>query len=441
MNLDDIKKALLDGGVVGAGGAGFPTYAKLSDQAETIILNAAECEPLIKVDRQLLVEYTNEICAGMQMLTEAMGAKEGVIAVKKSYTASIEAINSCIGQYDKVRVHILPDIYPAGDEVITIYEVTGKVVAQGQIPITQGCVVVNVETVLNIYKKVTSGENVTTKFLTVAGLVKNPVTLHVPIGISVKDAVTLAGGTTTDDFVMIMGGPMTGRICGMNDIVTKTTKAILVLPPSCPPVAKRQRTNRLDIRNAMSVCSQCSMCTMLCPRNLIGQAIKPHEFMRAIANGTTYDVDPFLNSFFCVSCGLCEMYSCHQDLSPRRLLDAYKGGLRAKGVKPPVREMKPVNSLRQERRVPEHRLVNRLGLHHFDVPAPMQSYNGDFKEVKLMMRQNLGAPCSAIVKVGDVVTVGQPIACPPEGALGTSIHASINGTVTAVTENFVTIKA
>ena len=171
MNLGDIKKALLDGGVVGAGGAGFPTYAKLSDQAETIILNAAECEPLIKVDRQLLVEYTNEICAGMQMLTEAMGAKEGVIAVKKSYTASIEAINSCISQYDKVRVHILPDIYPAGDEVITIYEVTGKVVAQGQIPITQGCVVVNVETVLNIYKKVTSGEYVTSKFLTVAGLV------------------------------------------------------------------------------------------------------------------------------------------------------------------------------------------------------------------------------------------------------------------------------
>ena len=262
-----------------------------------------------------------------------------------------------------------------------------------------------------------------------------------PIGISVKDAVALAGGTTTDDFVMIMGGPMTGRICSMNDIITKTTKAILVLPPSCPPVEKRQRSNKLDIRNAMSVCSQCSMCTMLCPRNLIGQAIKPHEFMRAIANGTTYDVDPFLNSFFCVSCGLCEMYSCHQDLSPRRLLDAYKGALRAKGVKPPVREMKPVNPLRQERRVPEHRLVNRHGLHHFDVPAPMQPYNDNFKEVKLAMRQNLGAPCSAIVKVGDVVTVGQPIACPPEGALGTSIHASINGTVTAVTENFVTIKA
>ena len=103
--------------------------------------------------------------------------------------------------------------------------------------------------------------------------------------------------------------------------------------------------------------------------------------------------------------------------------------------------MKPVNSLRQERRVPEHRLVNRLGLHHFDVPAPMQPYNDNFKEVKLVMRQNLGAPCSPIVKVGDVVTVGQPIACPPEGALGTSIHASINGTVAAVTENFVTIKA
>ena len=442
MNMVDMKKALFDGGVVGAGGAGFPTHAKLSDQAETIILNCAECEPLIKVDRQLMSDYINEILSGMQMLADTLGANEGIIAVKKSYTASIEAVNSCIGNYNKLRLHILPDIYPAGDEVVLIYETTGKIVPQGKIPILVGCVVVNVETVLNLYRKVTSDTNVVTKFVTVAGLVNDPLTVEVPIGITVKELVDMAGGFSAEDHVIIMGGPMTGRICSARDIVTKTTKAILVLPPTCPPVVKRQRSNKLDLRNAMSVCSQCSMCTSLCPRNLLGQSIKPHEFMRAIANGTTYNVEPFLNSFFCCSCGLCELYSCHQDLSPRRLLDAYKTGLRSKGVKIPDKAGKGVaSSMREERKVPEHRLMLRLGLAKFDILAPMKGCPIEINEVKLMLRQNIGAPCVPSVKVGDEVTVGQQIAAPPEGALGTCLHASIAGKVTAVTDNFISIKS
>lgn len=439
MDITELKKALFDGGVVGAGGAGFPTHAKLSDQAESIILNCAECEPLIKVDRQLMTNYINEVLSGMQLLVDVLGAKEGIIAIKKSYTASIEAVNSNIDKFKGLKLHILPDIYPAGDEVVLIYETTGKVVPQGKIPILVGCMVVNVETVLNAYRKVNADTNVVTKFVTIAGLVKSPVTVEVPVGITVQELIDMAGGFTTDDSVMIMGGPMTGRICSTHDIVTKTTKAILVLPPTCPPITKRQSSAKLNIRNAMSVCSQCSMCTSLCPRNLLGASIKPHEFMRALANGLTYNVEPFMNSFFCVSCGLCEMYSCHQGLSPRRLLDEYKGGLRANGVTPPERVNKPVNSLREERRVPEHRLVQRLGLHKFDVPAPMMACTADIKEVKLMFRQCIGAPCAATVKVGDQVTLGQVVGQPPEGALGTCLHASIAGKVTAVTDNYITI--
>lgn len=439
MDITELKQALFDGGVVGAGGAGFPTHAKLSDQADTIILNCAECEPLIKVDRQLMTDYVDEILSGMQLLVDTLGANEGIIAVKKSYKASIEAVNSNIKKYKSLKLHILPDIYPAGDEVVLIYETTKRVVPMGKIPIVVGCVVVNVETVLNLYRKVTSKMNVITKFVTVAGLVKKPLTVEVPVGITVQELIDMAGGFTTDDSVMIMGGPMTGRICSVSDIVTKTTKAVLVLPPTCPPITKRQGNSRMNIRNAMSVCSQCSMCTSLCPRNLLGAAIKPHEFMRALANGLTYNVDPFLNSFFCVSCGLCEMYSCHQGLSPRTLLDEYKGGLRSKGVKPPERENKPVNSLREERKVPEHRLVQRLGLHPYDVPAPMTKCSADIKEVKLMFRQCIGAPCSPTVQPGDEVTAGQLIGQPPQGALGACLHASITGKVTAVTENYITI--
>lgn len=439
MNIVEMKKALFDGGIVGAGGAGFPTHAKLSDQAESIILNCAECEPLIKVDRQLMIDYVNEVLSGMQMLVDTLGAKEGIIAVKKSYKASIEAINSIISEYKSLKLHILPDIYPAGDEVVLIYETTGKVVPQGKIPILVGCVVVNVETVLNLYRKVTNDQNVTTKFVTVAGLVNSPVTVEVPVGITVKELIEMAGGFSSEDNVMIMGGPMTGRICTINDIVTKTTKAILVLPPNCPPIEKRQSTTRNNLRNAMSVCSQCSMCTSLCPRNLLGASIKPHEFMRALANGLTYNIEPFINSFFCVSCGLCEMYSCHQGLSPRRLLDEYKAGLRAKGVKVPDKPNGPVNSLREERKVPEHRLVNRLGLHSFDIPAPMKKCDTEIKEVKLLLRQCIGAPCIAVVKTGDKVSEGQMVGEPPKEALGTCLHASITGKVTAVTDNYITI--
>lgn len=442
MNLENLKKTLFEGGVAGAGGAGFPTYAKLSDQADTVILNCAECEPLIKVDRQLMVQHVNEILSGMQMLTEAMGAKEGIIAIKKSYTASLEAVQYCIGEYNKLRLHVLPDIYPAGDEVILIYETTGRIVPQGKIPIMVGCVVVNVETVLNAVRKVNEDQNVITKFVTVAGLVHSPVTVEVPIGVTVEQLLAMAGGVSREDAVLLMGGPMTGRICSRADVVTKTTKALLVLPPDCLPIKKRRTKTHHNIRNAMSVCSQCSMCTSLCPRNLIGHSIKPHEFMRALANGITSDVDSFLNAFFCCSCGLCEMYSCHQDLSPRTLLDAYKGGLRAKGVRiPDKKDRGSADSMREERKVPEHRLLVRLGLEPYDIPAPMVRYQGKVDSVKLMLRQNIGAPCIASVKQGDHVTAGQQVAAPPESALGTCLHASITGKVTAVTENYITIQA
>lgn len=442
MDLDSLKKSLFEGGVAGAGGAGFPTYAKLSDQADTVILNCAECEPLIKVDRQLMVQYVNEILSGMQMLVEAMGAKEGIIAIKKSYQASLEAVEYAIGTYDKLRLHVLPDIYPAGDEVILIYETTGRIVPQGKIPITVGCVVVNVETVLNTVRKVEENRNVITKFVTVAGLVSSPVTVEVPIGITVEKLLAMAGGVTREDAVLLMGGPMTGRICNAADVVTKTTKALLVLPPDCLPIRKRRSKPQINIRNAMSVCSQCSMCTSLCPRNLIGHSIKPHEFMRAIANGLTSETDAFLNSFFCCSCGLCEMYSCHQDLSPRSLLDAYKAGLRAKGVRvPDKKDRGTADMMREERKVPEHRLLVRLGLEPYDIPAPLVKYQGKTDGVKLMLRQNIGAPCTAAVKQGDHVEAGDVVGAPPESALGVYLHASITGKVTAVTENYITIQA
>jgi Na+-translocating ferredoxin:NAD+ oxidoreductase RnfC subunit len=184
------------------------------------------------------------------------------------------------------------------------------------------------------------------------------------------------------------------------------------------------------------------MCTSLCPRHLLGHSIQPHDFMRSLANGITSDTDSFLNSFFCCSCGLCEMYSCHQDLSPRTLLDAYKGGLRSRGVRVPDKKDKgQADPMREERKVPEHRLVARLGLTPYDIPAPMVEYQGKIETVRLLLRQSIGAPCVPTVKQGDTVSVGDPVAVPPEGALGVCLHAGISGKITMVNEQSITICA
>ena len=442
MDILEMKKALFAGGVVGAGGAGFPTNAKLSEQTEVVILNCAECEPLIQVDRQLMGTYVEEILSGMEMIVKTIGAKEGIIAIKKTYTAAIEAVKVEIDEYAKLRLHILPDIYPVGDEVVLIYEATKRIVSQGQIPITVGCVVVNVETVLNIYNKIVLDKNVTEKYVTIAGEVHSPITVKVPVGTSVKEVVQLAGGLKNEESIMIMGGPMTGTITTMNDIVTKTTKAILVLPSNSLPVKKRRSNPQANLRNAMSACSGCQMCSSLCPRALLGQSIKPHEFMRAATNGMTHKVTPFLNSLYCSSCGLCEMYSCHQSLSPRRLLDACKMGLKSNGVKIPEQPVKhTVHPLRGERRVPEQRLVQRLGLHKYDKPAPLVKTDAKITEVKLLLRQSIGAPVEPCVSIGDTVETGQILGEPKAGALGTCLHASISGKISRITKNFITIKS
>lgn len=164
--------------------------------------------------------------------------------------------------------------------------------------------------------------------------------------------------------------------------------------------------------------------------------------MRAIAGGQTEDTGAFLNSFFCSSCGLCELYSCFQGLSPRSLLAECKGRLRKNGVAIPKGiEPAPVPSYRSTRLVPMERLTSRLGLAQYNKPAPLKDELVPAQQVKIKMSQHIGAPAVPVVKVGDTVTQGQVIGQAAEGKLSVCIHASIDGKVTEVTDQFVTIKA
>ena len=436
MEIKELSNILQQNGIVGAGGAGFPTYAKLDERAETIILNCAECEPLLRLHRQLLEKHAREIVETFHMV----GAKDIIIGIKKAYKKTIEALNECIGDYEGVRLGLLDEVYPAGDEVVLIYEVTGKVVRPGGLPIESGVAVFNVETVYNVYRAMKHNTPVVDKLVSVVAEVNNPITVRVPIGCTIEEVVAMAGGVTTPNAVYFIGGPMMGNIGTGAQAVTKTTNAVLVLPENHLIIQKKKSKASIDLKRAAASCCQCTMCTDLCPRHLLGHPIEPHKFMQAATCKDMQKTEIFINTMFCCSCGLCELYSCMQGLSPRSLMAEYKVGLRANGIKPPQGvEAKAVGPEREYRKVPMERLMARLDLTKYDREAPLDDDVVDMKRVKIMLSQHIGAPASAVVKSGDKVEMGQVIAEPGKG-LSVAIHASISGTVTEVNDKYVIIE-
>ncbi len=441
MQLEALAEILRENGIVGAGGAGFPAYAKLDKRADTIILNCAECEPLFKVHRQLLEKCAYEIVSTLSLIADAVGAERAVIGIKRSYKGAAEAALAASKAFPKVSLSYLPEIYPAGDELILTYETTGRVIKPGNIPISVGVTVFNVETVLNIYRAVKEGAGVTHKYLMVAGEVQNPQILRVPLGITYREVVDLCGGSTIDQPAYLAGGPMTGKIDSPYGLVTKTTNAVILLPPDHYIVERKTVKPNIGIKRAMSACCSCRMCTDLCSRNLLGHPIDPQSFMHGISQNTVIEIKPFLNTFYCSQCGLCEMYSCMQGLSPASLINEYKSGLRAKGIKPPeTPEFGGVSDKRPYRCVPVARLVGRLGLTKYNTAIPFSTRKVTADRLTVGLHQNIGAPSAAIVKKGDTVKAGQKIAEAPDGKLGVAVHAPMSGKVSLVTDDYIVLE-
>jgi len=441
MQLEKLVEILRDNGIVGAGGAGFPAYAKLDKRADTIILNCAECEPLFKVHRQILEKYAYEIVSALSMIADSVEAERAIVAVKPSYKGAVEAVKSAMVTFPKVSVSYLPEIYPAGDEVILTYETTGRTIKPGDIPISVGVTVFNVETVLNIYRAVNDSLPVTHKYVMVAGEVAKPAVLNVPIGMTIKEIVDLCGKPTIEEPACLIGGPMTGRIGSFSEMITKTTNAVILLPQDHYIVKRKTVNTTIGMKRAMSACCSCRMCTDLCSRNLMGSPINPQEFMHGISHNQVFDKKPFLNTFYCSQCGLCEMYSCMQGLSPASIIAQYRNGLRAKGITPDKSpEYSGVSDKREFRKVPVARLVRRLGLTKYNVDSPLTDKDIVGKRFTLSLNQNIGAPSVPIVKKGDTVTKSQMIASAPDGKLGVALHSPIDGKVTHISDKFVVIE-
>lgn len=441
MQLETLTKLLQEHGIVGAGGAGFPAYAKLDKRADTIILNCAECEPLFKVHRQMLEKYAYEIVSTFSMIADAVNAERAIIGIKASYKGAVEAVNAAKETFPKVSVSFLPEIYPAGDEVILTYEATGRVINPGELPISVGVTVFNVETVLNIYRAVNEGAPVTHKYVMVAGEVKEPAVVRVPIGMTYKEAVDLCGGATIDAPVYLIGGPMTGKIGTSHGLITKTTNAVILLPQEHYIVQRKTVKPNIGMKRAMSACCSCRMCTDLCSRNLMGHPIDPQAFMHGVSHNEVFDKEPFLNTSFCSQCGLCEMYSCMQGLSPATLIGECKASLRSKGVAPKKGiKSAGVSDKRKYRSVPVSRLIRHLGLTKYNVDVPFTENEVKWKRLSVSLSQSIGAPSVAIVKKGDKVTAGQMIASAPEGKLGVALHSPADGKIADVNEKYIIIE-
>jgi Na+-translocating ferredoxin:NAD+ oxidoreductase RnfC subunit len=272
MNIaDKVRQA----GVVGAGGGGFPAHVKLAAKADTLIANGAECEPLLHKDAVLMEEEAAALVKGMQLAAEAVGARDVVIGIKARKKHAVEAATeACKGT--NVRIHLLGDYYPAGDEYDLVYEVTGRLIPPAGIPINVGVVVNNIETFINI-ARAAEGKPVTHKMLTIADAVKSPVTLRVPLGTSYRDAIAAAGGLTTNDPVLVIGGLMMGQHTDDLDTpITKTATGVVILPRDHHVMERKLKPAKAQAKIGKSACDQCRYCTEYCPRFLLGYQVEPH---------------------------------------------------------------------------------------------------------------------------------------------------------------------
>ena len=437
MNLTD---KIFQAGIVGCGGAGFPTHVKYNAKPEHLIINAAECEPLLRTDRYVMCHFAPQIIAGCEAALAHLGAKDCTIALKSAYTEEIAALESAIQKAkSRVKLHTFASFYPAGDEQVMVYEVTGKVVPPAAIPLEVGCVVSNVATILAIADAV-SDIPFTHKYLTVTGEVNTPTVLHVPIGTSFADCLAQAGGATLEDYFVISGGPMMGKPLtkeqAMQTAVSKTTSGFILLPRSSRLPSLHQTPVEHTINRAKAACIQCTYCTELCPRHMLGHPLQPHKIMRKIACGSVETVaeDPeALNALLCCECGVCELFACPMGLQPRKVNALVKQELGKRGVRYPKQD-KPYtpDASREYRKIPTKRAANRAGAGKYYDYQIKTCKAFEPAAVSISLKQHIGAPSEPVVKVGDTVKCAQLIAKCPEGSLGANIHASIDGTVREV---------
>lgn len=438
--LDRIRQA----GVVGAGGAGFPTYKKLDAKVEHIIANGAECEPLLYKDRVVMLEESESFIRGLQIMQQITGASTVTVCVKEKNADVIDVLQPLMDPLG-FKSLIYPNVYPAGDEYVLVHAVTGRLIPPGGLPLQVGCVVDNVETIVNVANAV-DGKSAHEKWITVTGEVKSPKTIKVPLGTSFRDCIDLAGGLTCDNPTILTGGVMMGGISTDLDApVTKTIGGLIVLPTDHYLVQRKTAPKETYTRIGHGQCDQCSMCTELCPRYLMGYPIEPHKVMRNLLMSGEAKQRMSQWAQFCCECNICSLIACPEQLDPKSMCVDAKALLRETDSgwsdEEIDRLVRGIHPARHGREIPISKLYTRLGLKPYDRSANYSSETVSPVNVVIPLRQHIGAPAKATVSVGDSVNAGDSVGTTDAKDLGCPVHTGVTGRVVEATNDRVVVSA
>ena len=425
----ELVKLMKDAGIVGAGGAGFPSYAKLAEGADTLLVNGAECEPLLYTDYIIMKNEMSVLLSGIKTVLDNTAISRAVIAIKAHTAKNLSLVDGEV-LIPRVSVRILPDVYPMGDEISLIYEALGRLVQPGKLPITVGVIVNNVETLYNLGRAVRFSECVTDKWLTVGGNVPTPKVIKVPLGASVSDIFAKLGIVVPEGHSVLDGGPSMGKMINPSlAVVGKTTKGILILPDSTRAIESKRINDRMAVARAETACCQCTRCTDMCPRALLGYPLEPHRMVRTAINAAEVNPMMVLSATLCCGCGICESLACSQGISPRAVINNYKALLAKNKLRFSSNEIFEPKGERDYRKIPSLKWAQDLGVAKFYRIADFGGELSDFSRVRIPLNRHIGAPSVPVVKDGQRVERGEIIA---EAANGLSVnqHASVSGIVT-----------
>lgn len=289
-----LKQRVADAGIVGMGGAGFPSHVKLSptQSVDTLILNGAECEPYLTADHRLMLEQAEEVVLGAAILARILGLQTAVIGVEENKLDAIEKLEEVTGKYN-ITVQRLPVNYPQGAEKQLIYALTGREVPIGGLPMNVGCVVQNVASAVAVVEAVIRGRPSIERITSVTGEpLVHPGNWRFRIGTPISKAIELAGGIRVQPAKLLLGGPMMGISQNSLDVtVMKNTSGILLIPVE----QAAQYTSE--------PCIRCGRCVECCPMDIL-----PATISQAVENGR-FDWAAQLHVTACIECGSCS-YVC-----------------------------------------------------------------------------------------------------------------------------------
>jgi Na+-translocating ferredoxin:NAD+ oxidoreductase RnfC subunit len=285
------------------------------------------------------------------------------------------------------------------------------------------------------------GLPVVDKFVSINGAVRQPKSFWAPVGTSFRELIEACGGASVPDFAMFVGGMMMGQLSfDLDDVVTKTTGGLIVLPKEHYLITRKNQPQETMNRIGKSACDQCSYCTEFCPRYLLGYEVNPHKVMRSLGFTLTGSQNWNKMGELCCACGLCTLYACPEDLFPKEACDQAKHDMKAEGIKFVQEKPVRVHPMKEYRRVPLSQLRKRLKVEEYETETPFDPVDFRPASVRIKLAQHVGNPATAVVAPGEKVTEGQLIARVDAKDLGVNIHASIAGEVTALTDKYVEIK-